>query len=97
MVQELGMSEDKISEHNRIREEYFRKTSKFWENKNPMREPTFDERKKMIQLEEEFHRNLEKLHGKKNWEKYQKFREGHNQRGFQKQIDENQPFLFMGI
>lgn len=96
MSTELGMSEDKIAQHNKIRDEFFKKTAEFWQ-KNPMRELNFKERRQMIELEEEVHRKLEKLHGKKNWERYQKFRESYNQKGFKKQMEDGQPFLFMGL
>ena len=95
-IQQLGMSEEKIAEHQRLREEFHRKSSEFWAKK-PMQEPSFDERRKMIDLEEEYHQSLEKLHGSKNWERYQKFRENYNQKGFKEQTEENRPFIFMGI
>lgn len=92
----LGMPEEKITQHNKLREEFFKKTASFW-SKNPMRELNFKERRQMLALEEEFHKNLERLHGKKNWEKYQKFREDYNARGYKKQMEDGQPFLFMGL
>jgi hypothetical protein len=92
----LGMTEDKIAEHNKIRDEYFKKTAEFWK-KNPMRELNFEERRKMIEMEEDLYVKLEKLHGKKNWERYKKFRENYNERGYKKQAEENQPFIFMGL
>lgn len=92
----LGMSEEKIAEHNRLRMEFFQESAKMWPSK-PMREPTFAERRKLIDLEEEFHKKLEKLHGKKNWERYQKYREEYNEKGFKLQNEENRPFIFMGI
>lgn len=93
---QLGMTEDKIAEHNRIRDEYFQKTAEFWK-KNPMRELSFEERRKMIEMEEDLYAKLEKLHGKKNWDRYQKFRENYNARGYKKQTEDNQPFIFMGL
>ena len=48
-------------------------------------------------MEENFYGKLEKLHGKKNWERYQKFRENYNQKGYKKQMDEGMPFIFMGL
>lgn len=92
----LGMTEEKIAEHNRIRDEYFQKTAEFWK-KNPMRELSFEERRQMISMEEELYAKLEKLHGKKNWERYQKFRENYNERGYKRQSEDNQPFIFMGL
>jgi hypothetical protein len=92
----LGMTEDKIAEHNKIRDQYFKKTAEFWK-KNPMRELNFEERRKMIEMEEDLYAKLEKLHGRKNWERYKKFRENYNERGYKKQAEENQPFIFMGL
>lgn len=96
MTETLGMSEEKIAKHNKLREEFFKKSAQFWQ-KNPMRELTFKERRQLIEMEEEFYANLEKLHGKKNWEKYQKFREEYNSRGYKKQMEDGVPFLFMGL
>ncbi|WPU63650.1 hypothetical protein [Peredibacter starrii] len=95
-TEKLAMTDDKIAEHNKIREEYFKATSEFWK-KDPMRELSFKERRQMIDMEEAFHAKLEQLHGKKNWERYLKFRESYNQQGFKKQQTENQPFIFMGL
>jgi hypothetical protein len=92
----LGVREEEIAEHNRLRHEFFKKTSQFWQN-NPTLEPSFEERKKLIKMEEDFHAQLEKLYGKSRWEKYQKFRNNYNQKGYKKQMEENQPFIFMGL
>ncbi len=96
LTEKLGMSEDKIAEHNKIRDEFFKESTKFWQ-KNPMRELSFKERRQMLDMEEKVHARLEKLHGKKNWERYQKYREEYNLKGFKKQAEENQPFIFMGL
>lgn len=96
MTETLGMSEEKIAKHNKLREEFFKQTAKFWQ-KNPMRELSFKERRQLIEMEENFYSNLEKLHGKKNWEKYQKFREEYNAKGYKNQMESGQPFLFMGL
>lgn len=96
MTETLGMSEEKIAKHNKLREEFFKNTAQFWQ-KNPMRELSFKERRELIALEEKFYSNLEKLHGKKNWEKYQKFREEYNSKGYKKQMEDGVPFLFMGL
>lgn len=96
MTQELGMSDEKIQEHNRIREEFHRESSKFWA-KDPMRELSFEERREMIDLEENLHKKLEKLHGKENWKKYQKFRDEYNSQGYKKQMKDGQPFIFMTL
>lgn len=93
---QLGMTEEKIAEHNKIRDDYFKKTAEFWK-KNPMRELNFEERRKMIEMEEDLYAKLEKLHGKKNWERYKNFRENYNERGYKRQTEENQPFIFMGL
>lgn len=96
LTEKLGMTEEKIAEHNKIRDEFFKETTKFWQ-KNPVRELSFKERRQMLELEEKVHARLENLHGKKNWERYQKYREQYNSQGFKKQAEENQPFIFMGL
>lgn len=96
LTEKLGMTEDKIASHNKIRDEFFKETTKFWK-KNPMRELSFKERRQMLEMEEKVHARLEKFHGKKNWEQYQKYREQYNMKGFKKQSEENQPFIFMGL
>ncbi len=96
LTEKLGMTEEKITQHNKIRDEFFKETTKFWQ-KNPMGELSFKERRLMLEMEEKFHARLEKLHGKKNWEKYQKYREQYNMKGFKQQSEENRPFIFMGL
>ncbi len=96
LTEKLGMSEEKINQHNRLRDEFFKRTAEFWD-KGPMRELSFEERKQMLELEENLYKKLEKLHGKKNWARYQKFRETYNENGYKKQLEENEPFIFMGL
>lgn len=96
MMSELGASEETLVKHNKIREEFYKKSSEFW-GKNPMRELSFKERRDLLEMEETLHKKLEALHGKANWEKYLKFRETYNQKGFKAQMDDNRPFIFMGI
>lgn len=93
---QLGLGQEKISEHNKIRAEFYKESSKFWQ-KNPMRELSFKERRKMLDMEEEYHQKLEKLYGKENWKRYQKYREEYNSKGYQKQMEDGQPFIFMGL
>jgi hypothetical protein len=92
----IGLSEEQIAQHNKLRDEFYKETSTFW-GKNSMRELSFKERRQMLDLEEKLHKDLEKLHGKKNWERFQKFREAYNQKGFEQQTEENRPFIFMGL
>ncbi len=96
LTHKLGLSEEQIAQHRQLREEFYQKTATLWPKK-PMQEPSFDQRRKMIDLEENFHKQLENLHGKKNWERYQKYRESYNEKGFKLQTEENRPFTFMGI
>lgn len=96
MSEVLGMSDAKIAQHNKLRQEFFKNTSEFWQ-KNPTRELSFKERRELIEFEEDLHRKLEKLFGKKNWGKYQKFREEYNSKGLKRQMEEGEPFLFMGL
>jgi hypothetical protein len=92
----LGMSDSKITQHNKLRQEFYKRSSEFWK-KNPKRELSFQERRQLIDFEEDLHIRLEKLFGKKNWKKYQRFREEYNTKGLKRQMEEGQPFLFMGF
>jgi hypothetical protein len=94
--EKLGTTEEKIAEHNRLRDEFYQQSALFWQ-KNPMRELSFRERREMIDLEEVLYKKLEKLHGKENWQRYLKFRESYNEKGQKRQIEEGEPFIFMGI
>lgn len=96
MTQDLGLSPDVVFEYQRLRNEYFEKTSRLWQG-DPFGEISFESRRNMLVLEEKLHKDLAGLLGKKNWDRYQKFRENYNRHGFEKQVEENQPFLFMGL
>lgn len=96
MTQELGLSPEVVFEYQRLRNEYFAKTSSLWKG-DPFGELSFESRRNMLAMEEKLHKDITGLLGKKNWDRYQKFRETYNRRGFEKQVEENQPFLFMGL
>lgn len=96
MTRELGITEEKIAQHNELRNDFFKETGKFYE-KNPMGELSFEERRQLIDLEEMFHKRLEKLHGKENWQRYKKFREDYNTKGYKKQMETGEPFIFMTL
>lgn len=95
-TESLGVSEEKLAQHDRLRKEFFQQSSKYWQ-KNPMKELSFKERKELLELEEKYLTQLEKLYGKKNWEKYQNFRQKYNQEGYKKQLEEGRPFIYMGL
>lgn len=95
-TQELGEGGDKLQEHARFREDFYRKQAKLMKNFSHA-EPTFEQRRELIKLEEDFHSKLEKLHGKKNWEKFLKYREKYNKKGYDQQIKDGKPFIFMNL
>lgn len=96
MTQKLGMSEEKIKEHDRIRDEFFKQSAIMFQ-KHPFGEMSFRERRQLIDMEERTHKKLEQLHGKKNWERYQKFRESYNKKAMKRQSEEMMPTMFMGL
>lgn len=95
-TRELGSSEEKVREHNRLREEFYRQQSKLWDDFKTSH-PSFEQRRDMIKLEEELYKKLEKLHGKEKWKKFQKFRDKYNNKGFKQQTEDGQPFIFMNL
>lgn len=96
MTHELGLSPEVVFEYQRLRNEYFQKTSELWKG-DPFGEISFESRRNMLALEEKLHQDLAKLLGKKNWVRYQTFREAYNRKGFERQVEEDRPFLFMGL
>lgn len=95
VTESLGINEEKIEKHNLLRDQFYQETARYW-HKSPMKELSFKERKELLDIEEKYLAQLEKLYGKKNWEKYQDFRQKYNQEGHKKQLEEGRPFIFMG-
>lgn len=93
---DLGLSSKTINEYQRIRIEYFEKTSQMWKQ-DPYGEMNFSQKRELLDLEENLHKDVSALLGKANWDRYRDFRENYNKHGFEKQIEENRPFLFMGL
>jgi hypothetical protein len=96
LTRDLGLPQEKLLKFQKLRNEYFQQTSKLWDT-NPYGELSFKDRRKMLDMEEKLHHDLVELMGQKDWARYSKFREAYNKRGFEKQIEENVPFLFMGL
>jgi hypothetical protein len=92
----LGVPEEKLNQHNKLVEDFYSEAATYWEN-NPMSEQSFESRRKLINLEEDLYKKLERLHGKENWQKFKKFREEYNKKGYKRQTEHNQPFIFMGL
>jgi hypothetical protein len=55
------------------------------------------ERRKLLEAEERYHLQLEKLYGKEKLKKYESFREKYNQKGFKKQMHNGEAHIFMGL
>lgn len=95
-TRELGASDDKLARHNRLRDEFYHKQGLYMK-KFGSAGPSFEQRKEMIELEEEFYQQLEKLHGKKNWDRYLKYRDQYNNKGYEQQMKDGKPFIFMNL
>jgi hypothetical protein len=94
-TEKLGLPEEKVARHRKLRQEFFEATTSFWKKNAGAHELPLSERRRLLDLEEEYLKNLERLYGKKNWKEYQRFRERYNERGFRRQEEENQPFIYM--
>jgi hypothetical protein len=97
MITELGLTPEKLVRYQELKEAFALKSSELWKRGNSYGEMSFAERRRLIDLEEQLHRDLSALMGKKQWNRYQKFRDNYNRKGFKRQSEENQPFLFMGL
>lgn len=93
---ELQIPEATLREHQKLRNQFFQATGELWKNSGTG-ELSFEQKRELIDMEEKLHQDLEKLYGKKNWERYQKYRDDYNRRGFKKQSEDNHPFIFMGL
>lgn len=93
---ELQIPEATLKEHQKLRNQYFQASGELWKASSTG-ELSFDQKRELIDMEEKLHQDLEKLYGKKNWERYQKYRENYNKRGLKKQSEDNHPFIFMGL
>lgn len=63
---ELGLSEEKIIQHQKLREQYYKEQSDYFA-KLKGAPPGFSEKRKLVDMEEKFHQKLERLYGKENW------------------------------
>lgn len=95
LTQELGLSLETIEKGQSLKAQYQRAMGKFFEKSE---EPSFDERRKMIALEEKLHNDLRDLFGPKKWERYQRYRDKYNKASHRRTSDnENMPLMYMGL
>lgn len=92
---QLQLPEETYQKHQKMRQDFHEKMSKVWGN--PPREPDIQGKRLLLDIEEEYLNELQKLYGKKNWEKLQEFRQKYNQEGFKRQSEEKVPFIFMSL
>ncbi len=96
LTQMLDLSEEKILQHKKFRHHFLKATSVFWQSR-PLGELSLMERRKLLEAEERYHLQLEKLYGKEKLKKYESFREKYNQKGFKKQMHNGEAHIFMGL
>ena len=94
LEKDLRLPAEKITQHQKLREAFFKASMKF-DQEFPNQEPTLGQRRQLLDLEENYYKQLELLYGKNNWERFEKYRRSYNQQGLKKQREENQPFIFM--
>lgn len=90
---QLQLPEDIYQKHQKMRQNFYDKMAKSWGN--PPKEPSIKQKRLLLDIEEEYVNELQKLYGKKNWEKLEEFRHKYNQEGFKRQSVEKVPFIFM--
>lgn len=96
LTQELKLDQSTLLIERKLKEEHLREIDEIF-RRTGQREMTFNDRRKLIDLEERLHHDLRNLYGPKKWEKYQKFRERYNSRGFKDQNEADPPFIFMSL
>lgn len=95
LLRTLQISEEVIQKHEKLREQYNHALAKTFGQE--YKEPSIAERRQLLDIEEKYLEELEKLYGKENWKKFEDFRQKYNSNGFKKQAAEKVPFIFMGL
>lgn len=88
----LNLPPEFITRYQDLRRQHEERMSQMW---NGNVEPSFEDQEKMLKLQKQYHEDLQKLFGKENWERYQKFRERYNRRSMRRQREDNRPFIIM--
>lgn len=96
LIDTLGVQEETLVQHKNLRVNFQKKISEFFKDKKSF-EPSLKERRQVLELEEEYHSNLEKIYGKEKWQKYLKFRDKYNREKIKKQMETGEPFYFMDL
>lgn len=95
ITNELQLPEETYQKHQKLRQDFHDKMARVWGN--PPREPDIQGKRLLLDIEEEYQSELQKLYGEKNWKKLQEFRHKYNQEGFKRQSEEKVPFIFMSL
>lgn len=98
LISQLGLREEVLEQHNKLREDFLKKTNAIY-GKDPvsMGEMSFADKKELIRLEEEYQKKLIELYGKKNWNKFEAYRKRFNENVMKRVQEENAPAILMGI
>ena len=90
----LDLAPEDLQKIEKVKKDFFKDADKLILG---MGEPTIEQRRQLLDLEESREREFERIMGKTKWEQFKKHREEYNRKNYERQMDEQTLFIPMEI
>lgn len=94
LQEKLELTPEDLQKIEKIKKEFYKDADKLIMGQM---EPTIEQRRQLLDLEESREREFSRLMGKEKWEKFKKYREDYNRKNYQSPPDEQSVFIPMDI
>jgi hypothetical protein len=100
LTQRLELSATQIEAVDKLKANFHQEANQFYQASGLVGELSFEERRRLIDLEEKLHQDIAKTMGEKKWQQYQKYRQQYNQKLIRSQAragSEPAPIMLMDL
>lgn len=99
LTTQLQLTPAQLETVEKLKQKYNQQSNAIYQKGGVQGEMSFDDRKRLIAVEEKLHQEISRVLGEKNWVKFQKFRQQYNKKLIQQAQDsaEPQPMMLMDL
>lgn len=94
MQEKLELTPEDLAKIEKIKTDFYKEADKLILGHS---EPTVEQRRQLLDLEESREKEFSKLMGQEKWQRFKKYRDDYNRRQYERQTDEQSVFIPMDI
>ena len=94
MQESLDLTPEDLQKIEKVKKDFYKEADQLILG---MSEPTIEQRRQLLDLEESREAEFARIMGREKWEKFKKYRDDYNRKSFDRQADEQSVFIPMDI